>query len=154
MRSHERKGVGVVTVQFSGGLLLALLLLLVLVALPVKLAAHFAGAARTGLLWCTGAVAVGLVTGYLASLVGGGLIGGPLAGFLGFVLGIRLMLGTSYVSALGLSVIAFGLSLLGLALLAKLGLGVGTTGPEPAQSVAGLVALGLCYGRCPGGAQH
>jgi hypothetical protein len=137
-----------VAVQFSGGLVVALLFLLVVVALPVKLAAHFAGAARTGLLWCAGAVAVGLVIGSLASLLGGGLIGGPLAGFLGFVLGIRLMLGTSYVSALGLSVIAFGLSLLGLALLAKLGLGVTTAGPEPAQSVAGLVALGLCHRRC------
>jgi hypothetical protein len=74
-------------------------------------------------------VAVGLFVGCLAALFVGGLIGGPLAGFLGFVLGIRLMLGTSFAAALGLSVIAFVLSMIGFALLVKLG--IIATGPVP-----------------------
>ena len=110
------------TYSFSGGLILSLLFLTVALALPVKLAAHFAGAARTGLAWCVASVAVGLFVGFVASLLLGGLLGGPLVGFLGFVLGIRIMLGTTFVAAVGLSVIAFVLSLLGLSLLAHLGL--------------------------------
>jgi hypothetical protein len=106
----------------SGGLLLWILVVTLVVALPVKLAAKFADAQRTGLLWCGGAVAVGLIVGYVASALFGGLIGGPLAGFLGFVLGIRLMLGTGYVAAIGLSVVAFGLSLAAIMLLPRLGL--------------------------------
>ena len=106
----------------SGGLLLWIFVVTLVVALPVKLAAHFAGAQRTGLFWCGGAVAVGLIVGSVASALFGGFIGGPLAGFLGFVLGIRLMLGTSFAAALGLSVIAFGLSLAAVMLLLRLGL--------------------------------
>jgi hypothetical protein len=118
------------TYQYSGGLLASVIVLAVVVALPVKLAAHLSDARRTGIFWCLGAVAVGLFVGSLAALFFGGLIGGPLAGFLGFVLGIRLMLGTSFAAALGLSVIAFVLSMIGFALLVKLGIIV--TGPVPA----------------------
>jgi hypothetical protein len=110
-----------VTYTFSGGVLLSLLMMTVLIALPVKIAALFADAKRTGILWCFGAVAVGLVIGSVTSFLVGGYIGGPLAGFLGFVMGMRLMLGTSFAAALGLSIIAFGLSLAGFALLVKLG---------------------------------
>jgi hypothetical protein len=109
------------TYTFSGGLVLSLLFLTVVIALPVKLAAHFAGAKRTGILWCGASVAAGILLGYIASSLFGGFLGGPLAGFLGFVLGIRLMLDTSFVAAVGLSVIAFGLSLAGLSLLSHLG---------------------------------
>ena len=109
------------TYTFSGGLLLSALVMTVLVALPVKLAAHFAGAKRTGIFWCLGAVALGVLTGNLVAALLGGYLGGPLAGFLGFVLGMRLMLGTSFAAALGLSIIAFALSLAGFALLVKLG---------------------------------
>jgi hypothetical protein len=122
----------VVTYSFSGGLVLSLVFLTVVLALPVKLAAHFAGATRTGLLWCGASVAVGLFVGYVASALLGGLLGGPFVGFLGFVLGIRLMLGTTYVAAVGLSVIAFILSLLGLSLLAHVGLI--TSAPPPTIS--------------------
>jgi hypothetical protein len=112
----------VMSYSFSGGLVLSLVFLTVVLALPVKLAAHFAGAARTGLAWCGASVGVGLLVGYVASALLGGLLGGPFVGFLGFVLGIRLMLGTTFAAALGLSVIAFVLSLLGLSLLAHAGL--------------------------------
>lgn len=108
--------------HFSGGTILALVFLTLVIALPMKLAAHFAGAARTGLAWCGAAVGVGLVSGAIASWLVGGVIGGPLAAFLGFVVGVRLMLGTNMVAAVGISVIAFGLSLLGLSILAHVGL--------------------------------
>lgn len=107
--------------NFSGGVLLSLLTMTVLIALPVKIAAHFADARRTGILWCFAAVGVGLVIGSIASFLAGGYIGGPLAGLLGFVMGMRLILGTSFAAALGLSIIALGLSLAGFALLVKLG---------------------------------
>jgi hypothetical protein len=118
--------VTIVQYTFSGGLLLSAVVMTVLIGLPVKLAAHFAAAKRTGIFWCFGAVAVGMMMGCLVAALLGGYIGGPLAGFLGFVLGMRLMLGTSFAAALGLSIIAFGLSLGGFALLVKLGV-IGTT---------------------------
>jgi energy-converting hydrogenase Eha subunit B len=118
-----------VTYSFSGGLILTLVVMTVLIALPVKIAAHLAGAQRTGLLWCGAAVAVGLFMGSLVSWIVGGLIGGPLAGLLGFVLGIRLMLGTTFAAAIGLSVIAFVLSIVGLSIVAHLGWIAASTSP-------------------------
>jgi hypothetical protein len=109
------------TYSFSGGLVASLIFLSVVLALPVKLAAHFAGATRTGLAWCGASVAIGLLLGYIASAIFGGLLGGPLVGLLGFVFGIRLMLGTTFAAALGLSIIALVLSLLGLSILAHIG---------------------------------
>jgi hypothetical protein len=122
------------TYTFSGGLLFSAVVMTVLIALPVKIAASFANAKRTGLIWCCFAVIAGLIAGYLAAAILGGIIGGPLAGFLGFVLGMRLMLGTSYVAALGLSVIAFGLSMVGFAALVKIGIFV-TSPAAPAVAV-------------------
>jgi hypothetical protein len=114
--------VSTVTYSFTGGFLLSTLVMVVLIGISVKLAAHFADAKRTGILWCCAAVMLGFLTGYLAAWIVGGYLGGPLAGFLGFVLGIRLMLGTTFAAALGLSIIAFALSMAGLALLVKLGM--------------------------------
>jgi hypothetical protein len=108
--------------SFSGGLILSLIFLTVAIALPVKLAAHMAGARRTGFAWCGLAVAVGILGGYVASSLAGGVVGGPLASLVGFVIGIRVMLGTSFLAALGLSVVAVVLSLLGLSILAHVGL--------------------------------
>lgn len=115
--------------HYTGGLLMSALIMVVLIALPIKLAASFADARRTGLLWCCGAVIVGLLAGHLASLLLGGYIGGSLAALLGFVLGIRLMLGTSFAAALGLSVIAFVLFVAGVVLLIKFGLFVSAPTP-------------------------
>ena len=54
------------TNSFSGGLNLSLVFLTLAIGLTIKLAAHFAGAARTGLGWCFGSVGVGLLVGILA----------------------------------------------------------------------------------------
>jgi hypothetical protein len=108
--------------ELSGGLILSLVFLTVVVALPMKLGAHMANAKRTGIISCGFAAFVGLFAGLLASIIFGGLIGGPLAAAIGFALAIRFMLGTSFFGALGLMLIALLLSFVGFALLAKLGI--------------------------------
>ena len=106
--------------QFSAGLLgtLAILLaLIILVAIPIKVGAHLADAKRKGILWCGLAAVIGVVAGELAARLFGGYIGGPLAAFLGFIIAIRYLLGTSIAGALGLTIIAFIVSLFGIWLL-------------------------------------
>jgi len=101
--------------QFSAGLLgtLAILLaLIILVAIPIKVGAHLADAKRKGILWCGLAAVIGVVAGELAARLLGGYIGGPLAAFLGFIVAIRYLLGTSLAGALGLTIIAVVVSLL------------------------------------------
>ena len=49
--------------SFAGGLLVALLVLIVAVALPLKVGAHFADAKRNGLFWCALTAFVGLMAG-------------------------------------------------------------------------------------------
>jgi hypothetical protein len=100
--------------QFSAGLLgtLAILLaLIILVAIPIKVGAHLADAKRKGILWCGLAAVIGVVAGELAARLIGGYIGGPLAAFLGFIIAIRYLLGTSVAGALGLTIIAVVVSL-------------------------------------------
>lgn len=110
------------TYSFSGGLLLSLVALAVLVAFPVKFAAQFANAERTGALWCFLSVLVGLLSGYAVSLILGGTFGGPFAAVIGFIVAIRFMLGTTLVAALGLTIIAMGLSIAGFLLLTSVGI--------------------------------
>jgi hypothetical protein len=101
--------------QFSVGLLgtLGILLaLIILVAIPIKIGAHLADAQRKGILWCGLAAVIGVVAGELAARLFGGYIGGPLAAFLGFIIAIRYLLGTSLAGALGLTIIAVVVSLL------------------------------------------
>jgi hypothetical protein len=101
--------------QFSAGLLgtLAILLaLIILVAIPIRVGAHLADAKRKGILWCGLAAVIGVVAGELAARLLGGYIGGPLAAFLGFIVAIRYLLGTSLAGALGLTIIAVVVSLL------------------------------------------
>jgi hypothetical protein len=101
--------------QFSAGLLgtLGILLgLIILVAIPIKVGAHLADAKRKGILWCGLAAVIGVVAGELAARLFGGYIGGPLAAFLGFIIAIRYLLGTSVAGALGLTIIAVIVSLL------------------------------------------
>jgi hypothetical protein len=105
-------------VGFSAGLLLALLMLVVLVAIPIKIGAHLADAHRKGIAWCALAAIAGVLAGHLAARLFGGYIGGSLAGFLGFILAIRYLLGTTLAGALGLTIIAFGVSLFGVWALA------------------------------------
>jgi hypothetical protein len=102
----------------SASLLLALLMLVVLVAIPIKVGAHLAGAQRKGIVWCALAAVVGVLAGDLAAHLLGGYLGGSLAAFLGFIIAIRYLLGTSIAGALGLTIIAFTVSLLGVWALA------------------------------------
>jgi energy-converting hydrogenase Eha subunit B len=104
--------------SFHGGILISLLVLMVLVALPLKIGAHLADAKRTGLIWCALSALVGVLAGHLASVLIGGAIGGPLAAAIGFILAIRFMLGTNLAGALGLTLIAWLVCLLGIFLLA------------------------------------
>ena len=107
-------------VGISVGLLGTLLLLIVLVAIPIKVGAHLADAQRKGILWCALAAVVGVLAGQLAAHLVGGYIGGPLAAFLGFIIAIRYLLGTSMAGALGLTIIAVVVSLLGIWALSHL----------------------------------
>jgi hypothetical protein len=108
-----------------GGLLMtaiALALLALFVAIPIKIGAYLADAKRTGFLWCGLSAIIGVLAGEVAALLFGGYIGAPVAAFLGFVIAIRLLLGTSFAGALGLTIIAFLVSLLGWWLLSLAGL--------------------------------
>ena len=107
--------------SFAGGLIVSLLVLVVVVALPLKIGAHFADAKRKGLLWCALTAFVGLMAGHLASAIFGGAMGGPLAAAIGFVIAIRYMLGTSLAGAIGLTIIALGVCLIGVWALTQFG---------------------------------
>jgi hypothetical protein len=108
--------------HFSGGLLVGLVVLTVVVALPMKIGARLVNAKYTGLIRCGFAAFVGLLGGVLAAALLGGLIG-PLLGFaIGYLLAIRAMLGTTILGAIGLTLVAMVVSMLGWWLLAKLGI--------------------------------
>jgi hypothetical protein len=104
--------------RFSWALLVALLLLVLLVAIPLKVGAHLADARRKGILWCALAAVVGMLAGDLAAHLLQGFLGASLAAFLGFIIAIRFLLGTSIAGALGLTIIAFLVSMLGVYALA------------------------------------
>lgn len=110
------------TYQFSGGLVFGLILLTLLVALPMKVGAQLVRAKYTGLVRCGFAAFVGLLGGLLVALFLGGLIGGTLACAFGFVLAIRAMLGTSFLGAIALTLVALGVSAAGFWVLARLGM--------------------------------
>ncbi|HTT42206.1 MAG TPA: hypothetical protein VMG33_03985 [Steroidobacteraceae bacterium] len=112
--------------QFSGGLLLSLALLTLLVAIPMQVGARVVGAQHSGLIRCGFAAFVGVLGAALVGLFLGGLIGVALAGALGFLLAIRAMLGTSFLGAIGLTLIALLVSALGFWLLTHLGVLVAT----------------------------
>jgi hypothetical protein len=111
-----------VSYQFSGGLLLSLVLLTLLVAIPMKVGARVVKAEHAGLIRCGFAAFVGVLGGTLVGLFLGGLIGVSLACALGFLLAIRAMLGTSFLGAIALTLIALAVSALGFWLLTHLGL--------------------------------
>jgi hypothetical protein len=108
----------VTALGISAALLLPLLALVVLVAIPIKIGAHLADARRKGILWCALAAVVGVLAGHLAARLFGGYIGGSLAAFLGFIIAIRYLLGTTVAGALGLTIIALGVAFLGVWVLA------------------------------------
>ncbi|MDZ7748139.1 MAG: hypothetical protein U5K43_04230 [Halofilum sp. (in: g-proteobacteria)] len=97
--------------------------------LPVMVAAKWARARRNGFLAALAAVIVATVLGQLAL----NLVGEPLLGFAAaFVVGCAayaLVLGTSFVAAVGIAVVATLLQLLILVGLASLGLQVPVVTP-------------------------
>jgi hypothetical protein len=95
--------------------------LTVLVALPIKVGAHLVGAQYRGLIRCGFTAFVALLGGLLTSLLLGGLIGGTLAWLLGFFLSIRAMLGTTFLGAIGLTIVATLVSMGGFWLLVRFG---------------------------------
>lgn len=99
--------------------LISLVILVVIVALPIKVGAHLVGAERRGILWCFLAAVIGVMAGNLAAVLFGGLIGGSLAAALGFILGIRFILGTTLLGAVGVALVALGVALLAAALLSR-----------------------------------
>ncbi|HTP39478.1 MAG TPA: hypothetical protein VMI92_07855 [Steroidobacteraceae bacterium] len=103
-------------------LLLSILVLVLVVALPLKVGAHFAAAKRTGVFWCLLAAFVGVFVGNLAAYWFGNAIGAPLAAALGFVIAIRFMLGTTFAGAIGLTIIAVGVFVLGVVVLSHFGM--------------------------------
>ena len=105
-------------VSVTANWLLALLVLVLLVAIPIKVGAHLAEARRKGILWCALAAIVGVCAGHLTARLVGGYIGGSLAAFVGYIVAIRYLLGTSFAGALGLTIIAFIVSVLGFWVLA------------------------------------
>ena len=92
--------------------ILAILVSILIVAVPIKAGAHWVDAKKTDLLSCCIAAVVGVVASYIASSQLGGVIGGPIAGLLGFIISIRFVLGTSFVGAISLSIIAIAVSIL------------------------------------------
>jgi hypothetical protein len=104
--------------RFSWALPVALLLLALLVAVPLKVGAHLADAKRKGILWCALAAVVGMLAGDLTAHLLQGFLGASLAAFLGFIIAIRFLLGTSIAGALGLTIIALLVSMLGVYALA------------------------------------
>lgn len=103
-----------------GGLLVTVITLLILalfVAIPIKIGAYMADAKRAGFLWCGLSAIIGVFAGQIAARLFGYYIGGHVAAFLGFVIAIRFLLGTSLAGAIGLTIIAFLVWLLGVWLL-------------------------------------
>lgn len=107
---------------FSIALLIWLVLLTLFVALPIKIGAHLVHAQYTGIIRCGVTAIVAFWGGALAALLVGGLIGGALAWLIGYLLLIRLMLGTTFLGAIGLTIIATLVSWAGLWFLMWLGL--------------------------------
>jgi len=120
---------------FSGGPLLGLLLLIVVVALPMKLGARLVNAKYTGIIRCGFAAFVGVLGGVLASVLLGGFIGGALGFALGYLLAIRAMLGTTFLGAIALTVVALVISLLVSWLLTRFGIFVTSPVATPAVNV-------------------
>ncbi len=100
---------------------IALVLLALFVAIPIKIGAYMADAKRTGFFWCGLSAIIGVLAGEVARRLFGGYIGAPVAAFLGFVIAIRLLLGTSVAGAIGLTIIAIVVALLGVWLLSFAG---------------------------------
>ena len=122
------------TSPFWGGPLLGLIVLTLLVALPIKIGAHLVKAEHRGLIRCGFTAFVAALGGLLGTVFLGGLIGGTLAWALGYLLAIRAMLGTSFLGAIGVAIVATVVSVGVFLMLMHLGWLL--AGPPPAGSVS------------------
>lgn len=104
-----------------GGALLGLVVLTLLVALPIKIGAHLVKAEHRGLIRCGFTAFVAALGGLLGALFLGGLIGGTLAWALGYLLAIRAMLGTSFLGAIGVAIVATVISVVAFMVLMHFG---------------------------------
>ena len=104
-----------------GGPLLGLVVLTLLVALPIKIGAHLVKAEHRGLIRCGFTAFVAALGGLLGALFLGGLIGGTLAWALGYLLAIRAMLGTSFLGAIGVAIVATVISVVAFMVLMHFG---------------------------------
>jgi len=112
---------------------LALLLLLVAITVvPVMLAAKWARAQRSGFFACLAAVVIATVAGQLALHLLGGALLGLLAAFVAGCAAYALVLGTSFVAAVGIAVVAIVLQAVIVTALLLLGLQV------PSMTAGGL----------------
>jgi hypothetical protein len=123
-----------VTGQPWSGPLLGLIVLTLLVALPIKIGAHLVKAEHRGLIRCGFTAFVAALGGLLGAVFLGGLLGGTLAWALGYLLAIRAMLGTSFLGAVGVAIVATLISV--ATLLALMHLGWLLASPSPAGSVS------------------
>ncbi|MDX1609268.1 MAG: hypothetical protein R3225_04020 [Halofilum sp. (in: g-proteobacteria)] len=102
--------------------LIAVVILIVVTVVPVMIAAKWARARRSGFLHSLLAVVVATVVAQLAlHLIGDPLLAFVVA-FVGFVAAYALILGSTFVAAVGIAVIAVVLQVLILAALLWLGL--------------------------------
>ncbi len=122
------------TGQLWGGPVLGLIVLTLLVALPIKVGAHLVKAEHRGLIRCGFTAFVAALGGLLGAVFLGGLIGGTLAWALGYLLAIRAMLGTSFLGAIGVAIVATVVSVGVFLVLTHLGWLLAS--PPPAGSVS------------------
>jgi hypothetical protein len=110
------------SLSFSGDLILFTVVLMVLVTFPIKAGAHLAGARETGVVRCGVAALIGIVAGYVASVLIGDALGGAVAACLAFIISIKVVLGTTLFGAVGVTIVAMLVSIVGYWALTDLGI--------------------------------
>ena len=109
------------TYTFSGSILLTTIVVMAVITAPVKFAADLANAKNSSFASAALAVLVGIVFTVVGVNLVGDKLGGFLAGVIGFALAIRLVMKTSLVGAVGVLIVAVGLSMAAVAVLVSLG---------------------------------
>ena len=90
----------------------AVVVMVIMVVLPIKAGAHMVSAKNTNFGACVIASIVGVFSAILVSALVPSEFGASIAGFLGFLLSIRYVLGTTFIGSIVLSIVAVGVALL------------------------------------------